>query len=180
MVRSVIGELLHIVHLLGGKVVSVTTDGFITDISDLETKALDIIKRDKNGRIYLLNSIRELRSQLSNDPKALELKSEGYGIISWSTRGQFSKDSGIIATTGLQRKYIDVRTLESLLTEAFNGNKQIDYISTSLRSALDIYKRGGHVTRVYRDQRFRLNFDGRREIQVCDDIRDKIQDGTLD
>jgi len=35
-IRSVVGECLHNIQKLGGKVVSVTTDGFITDIEDLE------------------------------------------------------------------------------------------------------------------------------------------------
>lgn len=70
--------------------------------------------------------------------------------------------------------------LEKMLKDAFNNDKQIDFISTSLRSALDIYKEGGHVTRIYRDQRFRLNFDGRREVIVPDDIRKSIYEGVLD
>jgi hypothetical protein len=34
-IRSVIGECLHNTHKPGGKVVSDTTDGFITDIENL-------------------------------------------------------------------------------------------------------------------------------------------------
>jgi len=41
-------------------------------------------------------------------------------------------------------------------------NKTIEYIQTTLRSASDIYKRGGHVTMQYRDQLFRMHFDLRR------------------
>lgn len=37
-IRSVIGECLHNIKKLGGKVVSVTSDGFITDIENLEDK----------------------------------------------------------------------------------------------------------------------------------------------
>ena len=40
VIRSVIGECLHNVHILEGKLVSVTTDGFITNIKDLETEIL--------------------------------------------------------------------------------------------------------------------------------------------
>lgn len=45
MVRSVIGEILHVIPELGGRVVSVTTDGFITDIEDLESKVLEYYSR---------------------------------------------------------------------------------------------------------------------------------------
>lgn len=40
-IRSIIGECLHTIQSLGGKVVSVTTDGFITDIKDIEEKMND-------------------------------------------------------------------------------------------------------------------------------------------
>jgi hypothetical protein len=38
LVRSIIGESLHVKQSLNGKVLSVTTDGFITDIESLENK----------------------------------------------------------------------------------------------------------------------------------------------
>ena len=41
-IRSVIGECLHNIQQLGGTVVSVTTDGFITDIANLEQKLLEL------------------------------------------------------------------------------------------------------------------------------------------
>lgn len=37
--------MLHAVQLLGGKAVSVTTDGFITDIEDLEKKVIDLYSK---------------------------------------------------------------------------------------------------------------------------------------
>lgn len=57
MVRSIIGELLHTIPELGGRVVSVTTDGFITDIDDLENKVLEYNSR-KNV-FSLLSLVRE-------------------------------------------------------------------------------------------------------------------------
>lgn len=75
---------------------------------------------------------------------------------------------------------MSVDFLEDLLIEAFNKSKEIEYINTSLRSGLDIYKHGGHVTRVYRDQRFRLFNDGRRCIVIPKDLSDAVYDRTLD
>jgi hypothetical protein len=43
-----------------------------------------------------------------------------------------------------------------------SDNKTLEYVQGSLRSARDIYKKGGHVTMKYRDQLFRLHFDNRR------------------
>lgn len=45
-IRSVIGECLHNIQRLGGKVVSVTTDGFITDLDDLENRLLSLPPED--------------------------------------------------------------------------------------------------------------------------------------
>jgi hypothetical protein len=41
-------------------------------------------------------------------------------------------------------------------------HKTIEYIQSRLRSATDIYKKGGHVTMQNRDQLFRMFFDNRR------------------
>ena len=39
--RAAVGELMHNVSLLKGSIISVTTDGFITDIADLERKIME-------------------------------------------------------------------------------------------------------------------------------------------
>ena len=57
---------------MGGKVVSVTTDGFITDIDNLESKLLDGL---------LLKAYQGIRLDLSGDSTGLELKSGGRGVI---------------------------------------------------------------------------------------------------
>jgi hypothetical protein len=56
-------------------VVSVTTDGFVTDIDDLEAK---IIKAEEK----LISFFKELRYDLSENSQALEMKNNGIGIIS--------------------------------------------------------------------------------------------------
>jgi DNA polymerase elongation subunit (family B) len=76
-VRSIIGECLHEISKMNGKVVSVTTDGFITDIKDLEGKLEE--RMDKES---LLREFKESRRMLSRDDTGLEIKHEGVGIIS--------------------------------------------------------------------------------------------------
>jgi hypothetical protein len=44
-----------------------------------------------------------------------------------------------------------------------------------LRSALDLFKHGGHVSPSYQDQVFRLHFDNKRRI-IDEDIRTSMQD----
>jgi hypothetical protein len=70
--------------------------------------------------------------------------------------------------------------VETTLKEKFNGDKEIEFINTSLRSGLDIYKQGGHVTRVHRDQIFRLFNDGRRSLIIPKELEDCVYDRTLD
>ena len=61
-------------------------------------------------------------------------------------------------------------------TEIFaSEGKSIEYIQTRLRSASDIYKKGGHVTMVYKDQQFRMHFDNKRVLE-----NEEIIDGMLD
>jgi hypothetical protein len=45
-IRSVIGECLHNIQALGGKIVSVTTDGFITDLPNLEEAIMKLPEQD--------------------------------------------------------------------------------------------------------------------------------------
>jgi hypothetical protein len=153
-VRSVIGECLHAINELGGRVVSVTTDGFITDVEDLESKI--------DG--YLLHQFQSARVELSGDGQGLELKNAGCGVMAWSTRGQMGYGSKILATTGFQHtKYFDKRELFGVLESVMKSDaKVIEYQQSSLRSASEIYKKGGHVTMKYRDQLFRMHFDNRR------------------
>jgi hypothetical protein len=63
-IRSVIGECLHNIEKLRAKVGSVTTDGFIADIQNLESKLLTL----KADEIPLLTLYRKLRVDLSDNP----------------------------------------------------------------------------------------------------------------
>ena len=83
--RSVVRECLHniIYKNLVGKVVSVTTDGFITDIPDLESKLFNL----KPSEIPLLSLYQNLRSDLSNKAETLGIKQSGVAGVSWITRG---------------------------------------------------------------------------------------------
>jgi hypothetical protein len=58
--------------------VSVTTDGFITNIKDLELK----LSKLKPSLTPLFNKYQEIRKVLSENSTSLELKNSGIGIIS--------------------------------------------------------------------------------------------------
>lgn len=175
-IRSVIGELLHYTHKLDGKVISVTTDGFITDIDDLETKVLELQAKEKKVN-SLLKEYRKLRGYLSSSIEALEVKKSGKNMLTWSTRGQLSEASGIMAATGFQRGTASLSEIQKLFLEKFESDdKNIDFLRTSLRSPLDIYKDGGHVTRTFNDQKFRLMYDNKRLIIDSKDPNTKLLD----
>lgn len=61
---------------MGGKVVSVTTDGFITDVENLEAKMSNALKKS-----VLMNEYQGIRAELSGERAGLELKSSGVGVI---------------------------------------------------------------------------------------------------
>ena len=76
-----------------------------------------------------------------------------------------------MAATGFQRQKLKNSELNELLTKTFNSDeKVINFIRTSLRSALDVYKYGGHVTQTFTDQIFRLHYDNRRIITIPIDL----------
>lgn len=165
---------------MDGMVVSVTTDGFITNVIDLE----DRILQNNNMNSYLLQSYKKVRKDLSGSDNALELKSEDIGIIAWSTRGQLSGNGSIVATTGLQRRGLSSEALYKLLHDTINSNdKTIEFTESSLRSGLDILKRGGSVTNVYKDKTFRMLYDNRRIVNdkpIIDDLKDSLPAESLD
>ena len=162
-IRSVIGECLHNISKLNGKIVSVTTDGFITNIEDLENRLLSLNIEDRP----LFTKYRALRLDLSgeSDSNALEVKKEGKGIISWTTRGQLGIESKIKATTGFQSKEYEHSELVKLFKNVLKGpEKFFEFTHKRLRSAKDIFNKGGHVTAIFKDQKFRMFYDNRRQI----------------
>ena len=164
LARCIIGELLHNISVLGGKAVSVTTDGFITDIENLE----DCIRNSKLEGIStkFLDLYRKTREGLSGDPNALELKTSVVGLLSWCVRGQYSDDGKLAAATGLQRYSVgsnSVEVGELLKGVMFNkGDKTLRYLQKRLRSGREIYETGYHVCDINQERDFNLLSDNRR------------------
>nr|QNH92682.1 hypothetical protein [Wolfiporia cocos] len=120
-IRCTIAELMNFVNNQGGLVVSVTTDGFITNIEKLWEKATG----------YFADLYRNARLNLAGDSLLLEQKwVENVGVLSWSTRGQLGLSSGLKAATGYQiRDGLD--TLRSELLECFEGPKRLRFMPFS-------------------------------------------------
>jgi hypothetical protein len=164
-IRSVIGECLHNIQILGGKIVSVTTDGFITNIKDLESVLINELPEEDT---ILLRKYRELRQDLSGKCDALEIKCESKGVISWTTRGQLglnSPDGKMVAATGFQRGGYKQQNLVSLFKNILKSSEKFfEFTRRSLRGAKDIFDKGGNVTNILKEQTFRMYYDNRRKI----------------
>lgn len=169
--RALVSECMHNIQLLNGKIVSVTTDGFITDVEDLESKILALGNENQHC-LNLYRKVRKLLTTFDGEEKynesGLEIKNvEEQGLISWKTRGQLGfTNGGISAATGFQLKYLDKQFIIDEFTKYLTSDetKFLEYIQTSLRSATDIYKYGGHVTVTYKDRKYGLYFDDKRRI----------------
>lgn len=115
----------------------------------------EIIKyHEQNPNIYsLVNQFKHLRKwvDVNGVDTALELKHKGISITSFNTRGQISADANISALTGFQAKNYLVSEAQDLILDALSkNNKTMEYVLTSLTSALDLYKDGIHVTKVFK------------------------------
>jgi len=141
-------------------IISCTTDGFISNEPDMDLKAVD----PKNIFSFLYYNT---RLKLTGVGSLLEKKyTEEKGLISWRTRGQLGLSGGIKALTGYQRHELIEETIDKVI-KSFNGSKQIAFIQMSLRSAKEIYLKGGHLTLILNERLFNLKFDNRREITDC-------------
>jgi hypothetical protein len=174
-IRALLAEIMNNIHSINGKIVSVTTDGFITDIPNLENLLLEKINKGE-WKGDLLKLYRTWRSEITNGakPEALEVKQSGPNMMSWTTRGQLSTESGIAALTGLQRNsFNDLNHIASVVKELFNSDdKTLEFISMRLRTASDIFKKGGHVTSILSDKSWSIIFDNKRKIKVQGGITD--------
>lgn len=143
---------------------SVTTDGFITDIENLEYK----LNRLPGAKTPLLKLFQKLRGELNDDEAnnaALEIKHKSKGIISYSTRGQVGQEQGIKATTGFQSSEYSNGEIVTIFKEVLRTReKEFEYTQARARSAKDVFTKGGHVTILHRDQKVRLLYDNRRSI----------------
>lgn len=168
--RAFIGECLNNIQLLKGSVISVTTDGFITDVVDLEKKLVEL----EDSKLNCLLIYKQLRKLLTitkegeYDDSALEVKNiESKGLLTWKTRGQLGfTDSGLSAATGFQTRHYNREFLIEELGNIINNksDKSIEYVQSGLRSATDILRYDGHVLMKYSDKKYSLEYDNKRRI----------------
>lgn len=149
-------------HSNDGVIVSSTTDGFITSYKDLENfTTTDFSKKG----LYFTAKFANYREKLGFDPKALELKyTEDKGIISIKTRGQIGISSDISALTGFNKFYYPKDKLAQVFSEKLLSDKKIRFPANRLASAVDIVKKGGHVTMIPLERDYKLVYDNKRRV----------------
>jgi hypothetical protein len=83
----VLGEYLNSIYFLNGKITSVTTDGFVTDIDEIENKTVNLLKENsvlsliRKQRLMLTVKHDEVGNiQLEGCPDSLEVKTKVQGI----------------------------------------------------------------------------------------------------
>ena len=173
--RAIIGECLNNIQSLKGRVISVTTDGFITDVPDLEHKILTEIKEENRICLELYKCIRRILTTTTNketgkemfDDSGLEIKhEEKLGIVSLKTRCQYGyTEGGISAATGFQTKFYNNDFIIKEITKRLDNSEldnTIEFVQTGLRSASDVYKQGGNVIAKYSDRLFSFSYDNKR------------------
>jgi hypothetical protein len=82
----------------------------------------------------------------------------------------------MMAATGFQKQGYEKPELVNLFKSILSSKEKLfEFSRKSLRSAKDIFDKGGHVTKVIKDQTFRLFFDNRREMIFPADLKAKFQ-----
>jgi hypothetical protein len=156
-IRCTVSELMNHVANNSGNIISCTTDGFIADVKGLDQ--LNAASVGDFSRVYSL-----ARKRLSGKDELLELKYvENTGLISWSTRGQLGLEGKIKAMTGYQ---VNVETSELVdkVLGIIQGDKTLPFVQFSLRSAKEIYQKGGCVTAKLQEKVLNMKHDNRRSV----------------
>lgn len=155
----------------------------ISMIEDLEVRVMHAFK--DFTPCYLFLEFVKIRRVLTgkDDARGLDVKDRdpGLGVYSWTTRGQLGMGGSLKAMTGFQSRGLGMAGLREQVALGFvSERKEVGFVQSSLRSSVEIYKRGGHMTAVYRDQVFRLLYDNRRRLLIPENVakRDLVLEGS--
>lgn len=165
-IRTVLSELMDFIDKKGFKILSCTTDGFITNFKNLNNldsdsgcEAAGPFTRAFIEARYKLKSVREI----------LELKiTEPEGVLTWTTRGQLGRSSKLIAMTGFSQRGFTRDEIRRLVDTSLsiNRSRTIPFIAEYLDTAINLYKKGGPVSMKITERMFHVMYDNRRRLQI--------------
>ena len=163
LVRAVLGEIVAALPL-HATVCNVTTDGFLTNASDLEVEAA--------ATGPLCRQYAQARFRIASDPKFLEVKHRIAQPLGWRTRGQATlqtlpDEKLVLAKAGLKAPVNVCGKGESAQNDYvvdlfLNRNRESRENSSKLRGLLDIYRKGGDLVDVEVSRAVSMEFDWKR------------------
>lgn len=163
LIRALLGEILWAVPE-GSRVLSVTTDGFLTDYP---ADRLSELCRGPLARLFA-----DARELAAGERGILEVKHEAERVIVWRTRGTVSVDDGsedegralILARGGIKRDHTcDVPAeCEKLVGRFVNRVYGEATEWTKLRGVRDICETGLDMTDIKQATRYTMDYDFKR------------------
>ena len=157
-IRSVLSELAYELSIRGYLVVSMTTDGLITNCSHE-----NIIKEIKTPLIMAFRQA--VASAGASEETYLELKTETEKLYSWKTRGQFAVDHGkISALAGLQPPEGDLTVVSKWISEEVFSTACVTKNSQGRLSSLQEVWGGSPFRRVEYMKYISTQYDFKREL----------------
>jgi hypothetical protein len=143
-IRTALGELAYELTTRGHIVVSMTTDGLLTDCPR------DVILREI--RTPFLMALKSHIEDSGQDPDSyLELKCTTNALFSWKTRGQYALDhGGVSALAGLQKPRGDHESVKAWFLENV-ANDEVKTLNEirRLSSLVEVYKGSPFLSIMY-------------------------------
>jgi len=163
LVRAVLSEIMNKLPE-EYEIISVTTDGFITDAPEAVMETL------LDGPICKL--LKETRMSLVGNENILETKHEVRQVLCWRTRGQATlKNSGsgkapLLAKAGLKspRGYSEDKQNDWILQNFVDRSWDTTFDYDRLRGMRDLYEKGGDLVTETHTQRLNMDFDFKRRV----------------
>lgn len=163
LVRAALGELMNAIPP-DKTVISVTTDGFITNAG------LNALVETSTGPACTI--LRETRQRLVGEPTILEVKHRAARVLCFRTRGQATLERAeddqnpLLAKAGIKPpKSVVGREAQNdwIIDQFFNRNPDTTYIYESLRTLRDLYDDGGDLVMAPHERRLSMDFDFKRK-----------------
>jgi len=166
LVRAALGELMNSVGE-DQEILSVTTDGFITNAS------LEDLDRQANGPACTV--LRETRARLVGDSSILEVKHSVRQVLCFRTRGQATLKPGaggsspLLAKAGIKPPPEIVgeeRQNEWMVDQFFGRSAETRFRYESLATLRQLYDTDGDLVSVGHERRLGMEFDFKRKPSI--------------
>ena len=160
LIRAVLAEMMNSLPPTRS-MISVTTDGFITDVTKPELEAMQAAP--------LCQDFRRARVELTGDAGIVEVKHRVTQVLCWRTRGQATIEATpgeelILAKAGFKTpRGLDKAGQNAVMLDYFRDREiTTTYEFKNLRPLSAIYKTGGDLVSENFLRRLRMDYDWKR------------------